>query len=146
MSARVSVETPERRSERQWALTMMAVVLDSVRKESVAAGNERLFYRLSEFVTDPTGTRGCCVRPGHDDPSSEDGRASSESPCRESRILQDPNRGWEAGTKFELRCSLSPRGRRRRVYRDHQGDRYNQLIVLTGDIDRTRRGLPTVLA
>jgi len=60
--ALVSVETPERLYERQWGLTMMAVVLDSVRKEYVAAGNERLFDRLSEFVTDPAGTHADAAR------------------------------------------------------------------------------------
>jgi DNA-directed RNA polymerase specialized sigma24 family protein len=52
----VNVETPERLYERQWALTLMAVVLDGLRNEYAAAGNESLFDRLSEFVTDPTGT------------------------------------------------------------------------------------------
>ncbi len=42
------METPGRHYERQWALTMMAVVLDSVRNEYVAAGNERLFDRLMD--------------------------------------------------------------------------------------------------
>ena len=60
--ALVSVETPERLYERQWALTLMAVVLDSLRNEYAAAGNERLFDRLSEFVTDPTGTHADAAR------------------------------------------------------------------------------------
>jgi len=60
--ALVSVETPERLYERQLALTMMAVVLDSVRNQYVAAGNERLFDRLSEFVTDPAGTHADAAR------------------------------------------------------------------------------------
>nr|MDP9360986.1 hypothetical protein [Acidobacteriota bacterium] len=45
-----------------WALTLMAVVLDSLRNEYVAAGNERLFDRLSEFVSDPAGTQADAAR------------------------------------------------------------------------------------
>ena len=58
----VNAETPERVYERQWALTMMSVVLASVRNEYVAAGNESLFDRLSEFVTDPAGTHADAAR------------------------------------------------------------------------------------
>jgi DNA-directed RNA polymerase specialized sigma24 family protein len=60
--ALVSAETPERLYERQWALTMMGGVLDSLRNEYVAAGNERLFDRLSEFVIDPAGTHADAAR------------------------------------------------------------------------------------
>lgn len=54
--ALVSVETPERLYERHWALTLMAVVLDTLRREYRAAGNERLFERLSGLLTDRSGT------------------------------------------------------------------------------------------
>lgn len=60
--ALVSVETPERLYERQWGLTLMAVVLDSLRDEYVAAGNERLFDRLSGFLGDPAGTHADAAR------------------------------------------------------------------------------------
>lgn len=60
--ALVNVETPERLYERQWALTLMAVVLDSLRHEYVAAGNERLFDRLSVFLSDPAGTQADAAR------------------------------------------------------------------------------------
>lgn len=49
-------ETPERLYERQWALTLMAGVLDSLREEYVAAGNGRVFDGLSGFLTDRIGT------------------------------------------------------------------------------------------
>lgn len=51
-------ETPERLYERQWCLTLLASVLDSLREEYVAAGNERLFDRLTGFLTmdDDAGT------------------------------------------------------------------------------------------
>ena len=60
--ALVSVETPERLYERQWGLTLMAVVLDNLRNEYVAGGNERLFDRLSEFLGDPAGTQADAAR------------------------------------------------------------------------------------
>lgn len=54
--ALVTTDTPERAYERQWAFTLLAVVLDGLRHEYVAAGNERLFDRLSAFVADPGGS------------------------------------------------------------------------------------------
>ena len=60
--ALVSAETPERLYERQWALTLMDVVLDSLRNEYVAAGNERLFDRLSGLLTDRGGTHADAAR------------------------------------------------------------------------------------
>lgn len=60
--ALVSVETPERLYERQWALTLMDVVLDSVRNEYVAEGNERLFDGLRGFLTDSAGTHADAAR------------------------------------------------------------------------------------
>jgi RNA polymerase sigma-70 factor (ECF subfamily) len=54
--ALVTTDTPERAYERQWAATLLAVVLDSLRREYVAAGNERLFDRLGVFVADPGGS------------------------------------------------------------------------------------------
>lgn len=54
--ALANVETPERLYERQWALTLMDVVLASLRNEYIAAGNERVFDRLSAFLTDHAGT------------------------------------------------------------------------------------------
>lgn len=55
--ALTSSETPESLYERQWALTMMAVVLESVRREYVEAGKEHLFDRLSGCLMDPDGTQ-----------------------------------------------------------------------------------------
>ena len=51
-------ETPERVFDRQWSLTLLASVLDQLRHEYVEAGNERLFDRLSAFLTmdDTAGT------------------------------------------------------------------------------------------
>lgn len=51
-------ETPERLYHRQWCLTLLASVLDTVRSEYVAAGNEHLFERLRGFLTmdDAAGT------------------------------------------------------------------------------------------
>ncbi|MBI2267687.1 MAG: hypothetical protein HYU64_21395 [Armatimonadetes bacterium] len=60
--ALVSVETPERLYERQWALTMMDVVLDTLRNEYVAAGNGRLFDALSGLLTDRGGTHADAAR------------------------------------------------------------------------------------
>src|SRR5438874_1030369 len=54
--ALVTTDTPERAYERQWAFTLLAIVLDSLRREYVEAGNERLFDRLSVFVADPGGS------------------------------------------------------------------------------------------
>jgi len=54
--ALVTTDTPERAYERQWASTLLAVVLDSLRHEYVSAGNEHLFDRLSVFVADPGGS------------------------------------------------------------------------------------------
>ncbi|MBW3670597.1 MAG: sigma-70 family RNA polymerase sigma factor [Acidobacteria bacterium] len=51
-----SPETPERLYERQWALTMMAVVLDTVHRDYVEAGKERLFDRLSGCLAESDGT------------------------------------------------------------------------------------------
>jgi len=50
--ALVSTETPERLYERHWALTLMVLVLEGLRNEYGAAGNERLFDRLSGLLTD----------------------------------------------------------------------------------------------
>ena len=61
-SALVSLETPERLYERQWARTLMDVVLDSLRNEYVAAGNERLFHRLSALLTERGGTHADAAR------------------------------------------------------------------------------------
>ena len=44
-------ETPERLYERQWCLTLLDAVFEAVRAEYAAAGNERLFDRLKEFLT-----------------------------------------------------------------------------------------------
>lgn len=54
--ALVSAETPERLYERHWGLTLMAAVLDGLRKEYGAAGNEHLFDRLSGLLTDRSET------------------------------------------------------------------------------------------
>lgn len=58
----VNTETPDRLYERQWALTMMAVVLDAVRREYAEAGKEHLFDRLSRFLTEPDGTQADAAR------------------------------------------------------------------------------------
>ena len=60
--ALVSMQTPERLYERQWALTLMGVVLASLRNEYVAAGNERLFDCLSGFLADHAGTHADTAR------------------------------------------------------------------------------------
>jgi DNA-directed RNA polymerase specialized sigma24 family protein len=44
-------ETPERLYDRQWCLTLLASVLDDVREDYVAAGRERVFDRLKDFLT-----------------------------------------------------------------------------------------------
>lgn len=51
-------ETPEHLYDRQWCLTLLASVLDTVQGEYRAAGNERLFDRLRGFLTmdDTAGT------------------------------------------------------------------------------------------
>ncbi len=51
-------ETPEHLYERQWCLTLLASVLDAVRAEYAAAGNEELFVRLRGYLTmdDAVGT------------------------------------------------------------------------------------------
>lgn len=54
----VSAETPEHLYDRQWCLTMLDSVLDSVHGEYRSAGNEPLFLRLRGFLTmdDAAGT------------------------------------------------------------------------------------------
>jgi len=54
--ALVTTDTPERHYERQWARTLLASVLDTLRREYGGAGNERLFDRLSVFIADPGGS------------------------------------------------------------------------------------------
>lgn len=51
-------ETPEHLYDRQWCLTLLASVLDTVQGEYRAAGNEKLFERLRGFLTmdDTAGT------------------------------------------------------------------------------------------
>lgn len=44
-------ETPERLYEREWCLTLLAGVLDDLREEYGAAGKERVFDRLKDFLT-----------------------------------------------------------------------------------------------
>lgn len=44
-------KTPEHLYERQWCLTLLGSVLDTIRDEYRAAGNERLFERLRGFLT-----------------------------------------------------------------------------------------------
>jgi RNA polymerase sigma-70 factor (ECF subfamily) len=44
-------ETPERLYDRQWCLTLLAGVLDDLRLDYEAAGRERLFDRLKDFLT-----------------------------------------------------------------------------------------------
>ena len=46
------LETPERLYERQWTRSLLARALDDLRGECAAAGKERLFDRLSGFLTD----------------------------------------------------------------------------------------------
>ncbi|MBW3565565.1 MAG: hypothetical protein KY459_12635 [Acidobacteria bacterium] len=57
-----TTETPERVYERQWALTLMDLVLDNLREEYAAAGNELVFERLSGFLTDSAGTQAGAAR------------------------------------------------------------------------------------
>jgi DNA-directed RNA polymerase specialized sigma24 family protein len=47
----IDAETPERVYQRQWSRALLAAVLDDVRKRYVADGGERLFDRLSVFLT-----------------------------------------------------------------------------------------------
>ncbi|HXI14425.1 MAG TPA: sigma-70 family RNA polymerase sigma factor [Thermoanaerobaculia bacterium] len=51
-------ETPERLYQRQWCLTLLASVLDTVQGNYRSAGNDRLFERLRGFLTmdDAAGT------------------------------------------------------------------------------------------
>lgn len=44
-------DTPERLFDRQWSLTLLERVLDSLREEYVRAGNAVTFDRLREFLT-----------------------------------------------------------------------------------------------
>jgi RNA polymerase sigma-70 factor (ECF subfamily) len=44
-------ETPERLYDRQWCLTLLAGVLDDLRLDYEAAGRERVFDRLKDFLT-----------------------------------------------------------------------------------------------
>src|SRR5687767_1431555 len=44
-------KTPEHLYERQWCLTLLGSVLDTIRDEYRAAGNEHLFERLRSFLT-----------------------------------------------------------------------------------------------
>ena len=60
--ALVSEETPELLYERQWAFTLLAGVLQTLRSEYAAAGNGRLFDRLSVLLTDPDGTHADAAR------------------------------------------------------------------------------------
>lgn len=46
-------DTPERLYDRQWCLTLLASVLEDLRAEYVAAGNEVQFERLRAFLTMP---------------------------------------------------------------------------------------------
>lgn len=57
-------EDPERLYERQWCLTLLSAVLDDLRREYVAAGNEKLFDRLAPFLTmaDDAGTHAEAAR------------------------------------------------------------------------------------
>ena len=48
-------ETPERLYERQWCLTLLAGVLVDLREEYLAAGRERVFDRLKDFLTADEG-------------------------------------------------------------------------------------------
>jgi DNA-directed RNA polymerase specialized sigma24 family protein len=57
-------ETPERLYDRQWCLTLLVAVLDGLREEYVTSGSERLFNRLSPFLTmeDDAGTHADAAR------------------------------------------------------------------------------------
>lgn len=55
-SALSNNETPERLYERQWALALMAAVLETLRDEYVRNGNEKVFERIKTFLTDPDET------------------------------------------------------------------------------------------
>jgi RNA polymerase sigma factor (sigma-70 family) len=44
-------ETPERVYDRHWCLTLLGSVLDDLRDDYAASGNERLFDRLRAFLT-----------------------------------------------------------------------------------------------
>jgi RNA polymerase sigma-70 factor (ECF subfamily) len=44
-------KTPEHLFERQWCLTLLGTVLDTIRDEYRAAGNDQLFERLRGFLT-----------------------------------------------------------------------------------------------
>jgi RNA polymerase sigma factor (sigma-70 family) len=44
-------ETPERLYDRQWCLSLLDGVLETLREEYAAAGNDRLFDRLRGFLT-----------------------------------------------------------------------------------------------
>lgn len=57
-------ETPERLYDRQWCLTLLASVLEDLRAEYVAAGNEALFERLRAFLImpDDAGTHADAAR------------------------------------------------------------------------------------
>jgi RNA polymerase sigma factor (sigma-70 family) len=46
----VDADTPERIYQRQWCRTLLAAVLDDVRRRYTADGDERLFDRLSLFL------------------------------------------------------------------------------------------------
>jgi RNA polymerase sigma-70 factor (ECF subfamily) len=55
--ALTNTETPERLYDREWCLTLLKAVLDRLREEYESAGNERVFDRLSGFLTaDDDGT------------------------------------------------------------------------------------------
>lgn len=57
-------ETPERLYDRQWCLTLLDSVLDSLRRDYVAAGSEQAFDRLRGFLTldDDAGTHADVAR------------------------------------------------------------------------------------
>ena len=48
-------ETPERLYDRQWCLTLLAGVLDGLREDYEAAGKDRVFERLKDFLTGDDG-------------------------------------------------------------------------------------------
>jgi RNA polymerase sigma-70 factor (ECF subfamily) len=48
-------ETPERLYDRQWCLSLLAGVLDDLRLDYEAAGRERVFDRLKDFLTADEG-------------------------------------------------------------------------------------------
>jgi DNA-directed RNA polymerase specialized sigma24 family protein len=61
--ALVHEATPESLYDRQWCLTLLDNVLDSLREEYAAAGSERLFERLRGFLAmDDTGTHADAAR------------------------------------------------------------------------------------